>query len=77
MVRLKVKEIAVRKGFSQGLLSRLANIDINTMRKIFRNPTGTVVTTETLDRIAQALKVDVSELIESVYEEKEEEEGTR
>ena len=66
MIRLKVKEIAEQKGMSQGSLSRLANIDIRTLRKMYRNPTGVVVNTETLDRLAMALKVDVSELLESV-----------
>ena len=66
MIRLKVKEIAERKGMSQGSLSRLANIDIRTLRKIYRSPTEAVVNTETLDRLAMALKVDVSELLESV-----------
>jgi DNA-binding Xre family transcriptional regulator len=66
MIRLKVKEIAEQRGMSQGSLSRLANIDIRTLLKMYRNPTGVVVNTETLDRLAVALKVDVSELLESV-----------
>ena len=66
MIRLKVKEIAEKKGVSQGSLSRLANIDIRTLRKIYRNPTEAVVNTETLDRLAVVLEVDVSELLESV-----------
>jgi DNA-binding Xre family transcriptional regulator len=68
MIRLKVKEIAAQKGMSQGSLSRLANIDIRTLRKIYRNPTEAIVTTDTLDRLAMALPVDVSELIESVLD---------
>lgn len=66
MIRLKVKEVAAAKGFSQGGLSRIANIDLRTLRKIYRNPTTAIITTETLDRLAMALKVDVSELLESV-----------
>jgi DNA-binding Xre family transcriptional regulator len=66
MIRLKVKEVAMAKGFSQGGLSRLANIDLRTLRKIYRNPTTAIVTTETLDRLAMALHVDASVLIESV-----------
>lgn len=66
MIRLKVKEIAKQRGMSQGSLSRLANIDVRTLRKMYRNPTEAIVNTETLDRLAIALKVDVSELLESV-----------
>lgn len=66
MIRLKVKEIAEQRGMTQGSLSRLANIDVRTLRKIYRNPTEAIVNTETLDRLAMVLKVDVSELLESV-----------
>lgn len=66
MVRLKVKEVAAEKGFSQGFLSRKANIDENTLRKIYKEPFRTNVTIETLDKLAMALGVDVRELIESV-----------
>lgn len=72
MIRLKVKEVAQQKGISQGKLSRLADVNINTMRKIFRFPTSTVVTTDTLDRIAEVLDVDISELVESVPKEQAE-----
>jgi len=68
MIRLRVKEIAKEKGFSQGELSRRANIDENTLKRIYRNPTA-IITTETLDKLAKALSVDASELIESVPDE--------
>jgi DNA-binding Xre family transcriptional regulator len=64
-VRLRVKEIALEKGMSQGKLSRSADVDIKTLQRIYRQPT-TIVTTETLGKLAKALGVDVSELIESV-----------
>ncbi len=64
MIRLRVKEIAKEKGFSQGELSRVANIDENTLKCIYRNPTA-IITTETLDKLAKALGVDASALIES------------
>jgi DNA-binding Xre family transcriptional regulator len=64
-VKLKVKEIAKEKGMSQGKLSRSADVDIKTLQRIYRQPT-TIVTTETLGKLAKALGVDVSELIESV-----------
>jgi len=65
MIRLRVKEIAKEKGFSQGELSRRANIDENTLKRIYRNPMA-IITTETLDKLAKALSVDASVLIESV-----------
>ena len=64
MIRLRVKEIARAKGLTQGGLSRKADIDVKTLRRIFRNPTE-IVTTETLDKLAIALNVDASLLIES------------
>lgn len=64
MIRLRIKEIATQKHMGQMLLGRLANIDVKTMQRIFRNP-YTTVTTATLDRLATALHVDASLLIES------------
>jgi DNA-binding Xre family transcriptional regulator len=67
-VRLRVKEIANEKGISQGKLSRSADVDIKTLQRIYRQPT-TIVTTETLGKLARALGVDASELIESALDE--------
>ena len=68
MIRLKVKEIAREKGFSQGRLARSTNTDVSTIQKIYRHPTTdfTDLKLTTLDRLAKALGVDASELIESV-----------
>ncbi len=65
MVRLKVKEVAAAKGMSQRKLSLRSEVDIKTIQKIYRYPTS-IVTTETLDKLARALRVDVSELVESI-----------
>jgi DNA-binding Xre family transcriptional regulator len=70
MIRLKVKEVAKEKGVSQSRLGRMADIDVKTMRRIFTTPT-TPITTPTLDRIAKALGVDASTLIESIPDEDE------
>ena len=70
-VRLRVKEIASEKQISQGKLSRMADVDIKTMQRIYRYPTS-IVTTETLGKLAKALEVDVSQLVESVPDEKRE-----
>lgn len=64
MIRLKVKEIARHKGFSQGELSRKANLDIDTVRQIYRDPYRDINIT-TLAKLAEALQVDASLLIES------------
>ncbi|HYT35963.1 MAG TPA: helix-turn-helix transcriptional regulator [Ktedonobacteraceae bacterium] len=71
MVRIKVKEIARSKGISQSKLSRLADVNISTIQRIYRNPTDTNINLFTLEKIAKALGVDVSELIESVSDEKQ------
>lgn len=68
MIRLRVKEVAQEKGFSQGRLSRAANIDENTLKRIYRDPYA-IITTETLDKLAKALGVPSSALIEDVSEE--------
>jgi transcriptional regulator with XRE-family HTH domain len=65
VIRLKVKEVAKAKGISQLKLGRLADVDTGTMRRIYQNP-YTSITLPVLDRIATALGVDASELIESV-----------
>jgi DNA-binding Xre family transcriptional regulator len=71
MIRLKVKEVAQEKGISQGKLQRRADIDIRTIRKVYREPT-TIITTETLSKLAKALGVPSSELIEDVEPDEQE-----
>lgn len=66
-VRLKVKEVAIEKGVSQRQLSIRSGVTIKNIQKIYRRPYS-VVTTETLDKLARVLGVDASELIESVDE---------
>lgn len=69
MIRLKVKEIATEKGISQGKLSRLSDVSLPTIQRIYRNPTTANVSVDVLDRIAKALQVDVRELLETVPDE--------
>jgi hypothetical protein len=47
-----------------GKLSRVADVPYNTIRNIYRDPFYSI-TTITLGRIADALRVDASELVES------------
>ena len=65
MIRLRVKEIALEKGISQGRLSRLSDVDDNTIKRIYRNPTANV-NTETLNKLARALGVSALELMEDI-----------
>lgn len=65
IVRLKVKDVAARQGMSQRKLSMRSGVDINAVRRIFHDPYVSVKT-ETLGKLADALEVDASELIESV-----------
>jgi DNA-binding Xre family transcriptional regulator len=65
MIRLRVKEIAQRKSISMTRLSRLADTNYKTIKAIFDDPYREVTTT-TLNKIAKALGVSVSDLIEEV-----------
>jgi DNA-binding Xre family transcriptional regulator len=71
MIRLKVREIAQRKGISQTRLGQLALIDVDRMRKIWRygDSNHSNLTLQVLERLALALEVDASELIEIVPDE--------
>ena len=68
MIRLKVKEFAEAQGLSQGLLARKANMDVKTLKRIYRDPTAEI-SSFTLDKLAKALNVDASELVESIPDE--------
>jgi transcriptional regulator with XRE-family HTH domain len=68
MLRLRVKEVAIEKGFSQGKLARAADMATNTLRAIYRDPYREV-STVTINKLAKALVVPVTELIEDVSEE--------
>lgn len=70
MIRVKVKEVAEQKGISMSRLARLADVNMSTIQKIYRTPTNMNFTIFTLDKLATALGVDASELIESVRDEK-------
>ena len=62
-VRLKVKEVAEQKGISMGKLSRAADMDRNTIKRLYddRNYAPSI---DTLHRVAQALGVKIADLIE-------------
>jgi DNA-binding Xre family transcriptional regulator len=64
MIRLRVKEIAESKGLNMAQLARKADVDIRTVRRIYREPTSEISTT-VLDKLATALDVKPSDLIDS------------
>lgn len=65
MIRLKIEEVAKAKGVSMRQLSKRSGLVYNTIRLIYRDPYRPL-STVTLDKLAKALEVDASELIESV-----------
>ena len=68
MRRLRVKEVAQAKGFTMARLQRVADINLKTIQAIWHNPQHDA-SFKTLDKIAKALGVPVTELIEDVPEE--------
>ncbi len=70
MVRLRVKEVAEARGFNMSSLMRASGLGFSTVKRIWKDPyheTSTV----TLGRIAKALGVLTTDLIEDVPDEEE------
>ncbi|TMB81307.1 MAG: helix-turn-helix transcriptional regulator [Chloroflexi bacterium] len=67
-LRLKVREIAESQGFNQSTLARKADVDFNTVKRVFRNPYRDV-SISTLYRLSKALRVSLDELIEEIPDE--------
>ena len=68
MIRLKIREIAEQKGIGLSKLSRLADVHYKTIQHIWRDPYQGI-NTKTLEKIAKALGVATSELIEDVADD--------
>lgn len=68
MLRLRVREVAEQKGVSMGKLQRSADVAYNTLRAIYRDPFHETTTT-TINKLAKALGVPVTDLIEDVTED--------
>ncbi len=64
MIKLKVKEVMQEKGVSMGKLSRLSDVALITISRMCNQPTTYSPTLATLERIAKALNVPISELYE-------------
>ena len=69
MRRLRVKEVAQAKGIGMAKLSRMADLSYRTVQSVWHNPQHDV-SFFTLDKIAKALGVPVTDLIEDVPEDK-------
>jgi DNA-binding Xre family transcriptional regulator len=65
MIKLRVKELAQQQGLGQGKLARMADVDIKTLARIYKNPFAEV-SSVTLEKLARALSVPVADLIEEV-----------
>ncbi len=67
-IRLKIKEVATAKGWTQSKLGRAADLNPRTMQEIWHDPYRNI-TYASLVKIAKVLGVDVSELTEEVPDE--------
>ena len=65
MIRLRLKEVLAEKKMTQVKLSRITEVSMNTIQKIYHDPYHDVALS-TLERLAKGLGVDVSELFEVV-----------
>ena len=65
MLRLRFKEIAQQQGLGQGKLARMADVDIKTLARIYKNQYAEV-SSVTLEKLARALSVPIADLIEEV-----------
>ena len=68
VIRLKIREVAQAKKISRTRLSRLADTNYKTINALWNDPYREVTTT-TLDKIAKALGVSVTDLLEQIAEE--------
>lgn len=66
-VRFKVRKIAEQQGFNISTLSRKADVGLSTVRRLWRDPYR-YVDIDVLERLAKALGVPVTALIEDVPE---------
>lgn len=63
MARLRVKEVAQEKGIGMNKLARLADLNIITVRRLWRDDPDYDPSLSTLQKIAVVLAVSVQELL--------------
>ncbi len=61
-LRHRIREVAEAKGFTRTKLSRRADINYRTVDAVWNDPYH-IMTTDTLYRIAKALKVPIGDLL--------------
>lgn len=61
--RLKIREIAEQRGWTQSKLQRAADVNSRTMSGIWHDPYRKV-TYEVLVKVARVLQVDITDLVE-------------
>ena len=66
MRRLRVKELAEERGFTQSKLIRMADLNMKTVPGLYREPYRINVAYLTLEKVAKALNVGIGELFEEV-----------
>ena len=70
MIRLRVKEIAEKKGFNISSLARKADLGFSTVKRIWNDPYHDA-SISTLDKLSQALKLPIQDLFEQLPDEDE------
>jgi DNA-binding Xre family transcriptional regulator len=65
VLRLRVKEFAEERSYNMSSLSRVSDVSFTTIKRYFRKPYS-YATTDTLEKIALTLGVEVGDLIERV-----------
>lgn len=68
--RLRVAEEAKSKGYNMSSLSRKSDVAFNTIKRLWQNPYHNAEV-EILGKIAEALGVEVGDLVEMVEEEED------
>jgi len=63
MARLRVKEVAQAKGIGMNKLARLADLNIITVRRLWRDDEKYDPALSTLQKVASVLSVSVQELL--------------
>jgi DNA-binding Xre family transcriptional regulator len=65
MLRLRVKELAEASGYNMSTLSRASDVSFTTIKRYFKKP-HSYATTDTLEKIALTLGVELGDLVERV-----------
>lgn len=68
MLRLRVKEVATQQKLSMNMLSHRSEVSYNVIKDCYRNPYR-VINSETINKIAKALGVPTTMILEDVTED--------